>query len=86
MNWRTQANQSTNCVIDSPLLADFIACNWDDSRILGLSALGRPLDKDQPDEDYVAIGSERFGYVVLEDGTRSPDLTLPIQSLITDSS
>ena len=69
-----------------PLLADFIASNWDDALILGLSALGRALDKEQPDEDYIAKGSERFGYVVLEDGTHSPDLTLPIRTLIADSS
>lgn len=69
-----------------PMLGAFIASNWKDASILGLSSLGRALDPKRPDEDYIAKGAERFGYVVLEDGTRSCDLTSPIQRLITDSS
>ena len=67
-----------------PMFCDFIASNWEDSSVLGLSALGRALDKQQPDEDYVNQGSEKFGYVVLEDGARCPDLTLPIQKLLAE--
>ena len=65
-----------------PMFGDFVASNWKDSLVLGLSALGRALDNEEPDEDYIAKGSERFGYVVLEDGTRSSDLTLPIRKLL----
>lgn len=65
-----------------PMFGDFVVSNWEDSLVLGLSALGRALDNEEPDEDYIARGSERFGYVVLEDGTHSPDLTLPIQKLL----
>ena len=65
-----------------PMFGDFVASNWKDSSVLGLSALGRALDKQKPDEDYITKGSERFGYVVLEDGTDSPDLTHPIRTLI----
>ena len=65
-----------------PMLGDFVQSNWEDSRILGLSALGRALDQEDPDEEYVIQGSEQFGYVVLEDGIRSSDLTLPIQELV----
>ena len=65
-----------------PMFGDFVASNWKDSSVLGLSALGRALDKQEPDDDYIAKGSERFGYVVLEDGTHSPDLTHPIRRLI----
>ena len=68
-----------------PMFGDFVASNWDDSLFLGLSALGRALDKQEPDEEYIAKGSEQFGYVVLEDGTHSPDLTLPIRKLIDDA-
>ena len=67
-----------------PMFFDFVASNWQDSRVLGLSALGQALDKEVPDESYVTQGSEQFGYVVLEDGTRSPDLTLPIQKLLAE--
>ena len=69
-----------------PMLCDFVQSNWEDSPVLGLSALGRALDQEEPDEGYVSQGSEQFGYVVLEDGTLSPDLTLPIQELLADPS
>ena len=65
-----------------PMLADFVATNWEDASVLGLSALGRALNDQEPDEDYITKGSEGFGYVVVENGTRSPDLTLPIRKLI----
>ena len=65
-----------------PMFRDFVASNWEDTSILGLSALERALDKQRPDEDYITRGSEQFGYVVLEDGTHSPDLTLPIRKLL----
>ena len=65
-----------------PMFADLVASNWEDSIVLGLSALGRALDQKRPDEDYIARGSEGFGYVVLEDGTHSPDLTHPIGRLV----
>jgi len=69
-----------------PMLCDFMGSNWQDSLVFGLSALGRRLDKDERDMDYVTRGSEQFGYVVLEDGACSPDLTLPIRKLLADFS
>lgn len=69
-----------------PMFADFVTTNWADASILGLSALGRALNDQEPDEDYITKGSEGFGYVVQEDGTHSPDLTLPIRKLIADAS
>lgn len=69
-----------------PMLCDFIGSNWKDFLVFGLSALGERLDKEEPNMNYVTQGSEQFGYVVLEDGTCSPDLTLPIQKLIADFS
>ena len=65
-----------------PMFGNFVASNWEDSVVLGLSALGRTLDDQKPDEEYITEGSERFGYVVLEDGTHSPDLTQPIRELL----
>ena len=67
-----------------PMFCDFVASNWEDSSVLGLSALERALDKHEPDEDYITQGSEQFGYVVLEDGTQSTDMTLPIRELLGD--
>ena len=69
-----------------PMLRDFIVNNWEKASVLGLSALGRSLDKDKPDDDYISQGSEMFGYVVLEDGTRCTDLTLPIRNLLAQPS
>ena len=69
-----------------PMFGDFVASNWEDSSVLGLSALGRRLDSEEPDEDYINQGAEQFGYVVLEDGVSSPDLTLPIRTLLSDPS
>ena len=69
-----------------PMLCDFVTSNWEASSVLGLSALERALDKEEPDEDYIAQGSEEFGYVILEDGTLSRDLTLPIRKLLADPS
>ena len=54
--------------------------------MLGLSALERALDKKIPDEEYITQGSEQFGYVVLEDGTHTSDLTLPIRELLANPS
>ena len=69
-----------------PMFGDFVASNWTDCSVLGLSALARSLDRKKPDKDYITKGSEQFGYVVLEDAIQSPDLTLPIQELLADPS
>ena len=65
-----------------PLFTELINCFWQNVPIMGLSALGRTLHKEKPDREYIDKGSERFGYVVLKDGTYSTDLTIPIQILV----
>lgn len=65
-----------------PMFHDFMLSNWKDLIVLGLSSLGRRLHKTEADADYVARGSENFGYVVLENGTHCNDLTLPIKRLL----
>jgi hypothetical protein len=65
-----------------PMLSDFITSNWKRPIILGLSALERPLDKIVPDEEYITRGPEQFGYIVLPDGTTTPDLTFPLAVLL----
>ena len=67
-----------------PMVCDFVASNWTDYSVLGLSALGRDLDKQKADKDYVNQGSETFGYVVLENRACPDDLTLPIRKLLAD--
>lgn len=68
-----------------PLVANFIRSTWAEPSVFGLSALGRPLKAREPDMDYATQGPEQFGYIVLPDGQRSPDLTLPIQVLLADT-
>jgi Double-GTPase 1 len=65
-----------------PMLSDFITSNWESPIVLGLSALERPLDKIVPDEEYITRGPEQFGYIVLPDGTTTPDLTFPLAVLL----
>lgn len=69
-----------------PMVADFVLSNWTDPFILGLSALGRHLSPDTADEEFVAQGPERHGYVVQPDGAQTSDLTLPIQMSMADVS
>lgn len=65
-----------------PMLAAFIRSNWCAPVVLGLSALGRPLNPNEPDAEYVRRGPEEFGYVVRADGSHSPDLTIPVEQLL----
>lgn len=65
-----------------PMLWAFAQSNWHAPMVMGLSALERPLSPRDRDIEYVSRGPEHFGYVVRPDGSRSPDLTLPIQLLL----
>jgi hypothetical protein len=65
-----------------PMFARFVTSTWADPFVLGLSALERPLSARDRDPDYVVRGPEQFGYIILPDGERSSDLTLPIQRLL----
>ena len=67
-----------------PMFCDFLESNWEKWLAVGVSALGRALDKREPDQEYISRGSEEFGYVVLEDGRQSEDLTLPIKELLAN--
>ncbi len=65
-----------------PLLWSFIRSNWCDPVVMGLSALERFLSMKEPDEEYATRGPEEFGYVILPDGTRDTDITLPVRRLL----
>lgn len=68
-----------------PMLSSFIHNTWAKPRILGLSALGQALSPRDSNDEYANRGPEQFGYVVLPDGQRTPDLTLPIQYLLDEN-
>lgn len=67
-----------------PMLWSFVRSNWASPTVIGLSALERALSMTDADQEYAIHGPEEFGYVVLPDGKKSPDITLPIQLLMAD--
>ncbi|MYZ50864.1 hypothetical protein [Malikia spinosa] len=68
-----------------PMLWSFVRSNWTTPSVIGLSALEKALSKTMPDADYATRGPEDFGYVVLPDGERNTDITLPIQRLMAET-
>jgi hypothetical protein len=69
-----------------PMFWVFLSANWPSPAVMGLSALGRPLNPHTSDSDYSSRGPEHFGFVVTPEGTRSPDLTWPIHLLLDKQS
>lgn len=67
-----------------PMLWSFMRSNWTSPVVMGLSALERALSKTDADQEYAARGPEEFGYVMLPDGVKYTDITLPIQRLMAD--
>lgn len=67
-----------------PMLWAFVRSNWTSPTVIGLSALERALSKTDADQEYASRGPEEFGYVVLPDGMKNTDITLPIQRLMAD--
>lgn len=67
-----------------PMLWSFVRSNWMSPIVMGLSALERALSKTDADQEYATRGPEEFGYVVLPDGVKNTDITLPIQRLMAN--
>ncbi|MGB3827614.1 MAG: hypothetical protein WA962_02455, partial [Ornithinimicrobium sp.] len=61
-----------------PLVEAFIRSNWHPFHtiVYGLSAQGKPLQPDAPDDEFIDQGPESMGYVVCPDGSHDADLTL----------
>lgn len=68
-----------------PMLWSFVHSNWTSPSVIGLSALEKALSKTVPDADYATRGPEDFGYVILPNGERSTDITLPIKRLMAEA-
>jgi hypothetical protein len=58
-------------------VAGFCAAHWPESRltVVGLSAQGRSLHKDEETEDFVNFGPQQKGWLVTPEGERNGDLT-----------
>ncbi|MCU1775215.1 hypothetical protein [Pseudomonas sp. 13B_3.2_Bac1] len=67
-----------------PMLWSFVRSNWASPTVIGLSALERKLSNTDADQEYAIRGPEEFGYVVLPNGVKNTDITLPIQHLMAD--
>jgi len=67
-----------------PMLWSFVRSNWTSPTVIGLSALERALSKTDADLEYATRGPEEFGYVVLPNGVKNNDITLPIQRLMAE--
>lgn len=67
-----------------PMFWAFLNSTWITPTVMGLSALGRPLNPHTSDSDYSSQGPEQFGFVVTPEGERSPDLTWPIHLLLDE--
>lgn len=61
----------------APLVTSFCAGHWppDALCVVGLSAQGQNLHRDEETADFVDLGPQRMGWLMLPDGTRDPDLT-----------
>lgn len=70
-----------------PLLASYLRSNWPETgvRIFGISPLGQALSDTDPDEDFVAKGPEKMGYVIDETGNQANDLLAPVQWLLKEA-
>lgn len=68
-----------------PMLWSFVHSNWTSPSVIGLSALEKALSKTVPDADFATRGPEDFGYVILPNGERSTDITLPIKRLMAEA-
>lgn len=60
-----------------PLLLNFIESNWESQyvKIIGLSALGFPLNDPENKEKYQIEGPDNFGYLIKDDGVETNDIT-----------
>jgi len=66
--------------IRMPLFSEFIQATWQANElyVVGLSALGKALQENEADDEFKDRGPENYGYVILADGRKFDDLTLPI--------
>jgi hypothetical protein len=71
----------------TPMLSNFVLGTWDKAQlnVIGVSALGKTLDANQDDEDFIDQGAHRQGFVILPDGKKIEDLTWPLLSLLSQS-
>lgn len=67
-----------------PLVSQYVDATWRNDRveIIGLSALGKPLQEDIGDEEFMDAGPESQGWCITKGGAKTDDLTLPVYALM----
>jgi hypothetical protein len=70
----------------APLVSAFVASNWHPNEhfIVGLSSIGKSLDKEKPDEQFIDMSPAANGWIVTPSGTQIPDLTWPLVELLRE--
>lgn len=59
------------------LLDSFCRAVWGSRyRVLGLSSQGRALTEKKPADEFIDFGPQKMGWIIDEDGSRNPDLTM----------
>ena len=84
----TDKSPGAYCRANLPMFDQYLSSNWprEFRRIFGVSPLGQPLNHKQPDDDYVASGPEKKGFVIDEQGDdKTDDLLAPIEWLLSVS-
>jgi hypothetical protein len=68
----------------TPMLMNFLQGLWEPESltVVGVSALGKALSKDADDEEFIDRGPHRQGFVVLPNGSKTDDLTWPLNKLL----
>lgn len=66
--------------LKAPMFLNFLKNKWNPQflSIIGLSSLGMTLSKEQPNTEFIKNGPENSGFVILPDGTKTDDLTMPL--------
>ncbi|MDE0159820.1 MAG: hypothetical protein OXI02_07270 [Candidatus Dadabacteria bacterium] len=83
----TDESPSIYCRAHLPMFDQYLSSNWPEERrrIFGVSPLGQPLSQTQPNDDYVASGPVKKGFVIDEQGNKTGDLLAPIEWLLSVS-
>lgn len=71
----------------TPMLSNFVLGTWEQEQlnVIGVSALGKTLQANQDDEEFIDQGAHRQGFVILPNGEETKDLTWPLHSLLGQS-
>jgi hypothetical protein len=67
-----------------PMFSKFIHNIWSENQmqIVGLSSLGKDLNKDKADNEYAIKGPEEFGFIILPNGKQEEDISKILNNVL----